>query len=118
MKAIENIFVLENTSRKNSKGKGNKWDKCLTDYKNYFKEYKKHYENSKNGDQVSMSQYPYMRARWEVLKERIIKAHSNNCLTKKQIQKVVKINMKIVKTCFQQSNRDELFYALTGVVID
>ncbi|EIA09681.1 hypothetical protein [Flavobacterium frigoris] len=100
MKAIEDGFVLETTNKKKRKTESNKWDKCLTDYKNYFEEYKKHYKNSQNGDKFSLSQYPYMRARWEVLKERIIKAHSNNSLTKKQIQKVVNINMKIVKIYF------------------
>jgi hypothetical protein len=100
MKAIEDGFVLETTDQKKSKSQSGKWDKCVSDYKNYFKEYKKHYKRSQNGDKTSLSQYPYMRARWEFLKERIIKAHSNNCLTKKQIQKVVKINMKIVKASF------------------
>ncbi|MFT7334832.1 MAG: hypothetical protein ACI9M1_000725 [Porticoccaceae bacterium] len=41
-----------------------------------------------------------MRARWEIIKERIIDAHSNKYLMEKQIQKVFKINMKIVKACF------------------
>jgi hypothetical protein len=96
MKAIEAGFELETTKIKKSK----KWDKCVADYKNYFKEYKKQYKNSQNGDQTSLMLYPYMRARWEIIKERIIDAHSNKYLTEKQIQKVVKINMKIVKACF------------------
>lgn len=100
MKAIENGSVLETDNKRKDKAKSKKWDKYLADYKNYFKEYKRQYKNSKKGDQTALSQYPYMRAKWEVLKERIIKAHGNKCLTEKQIQKVVKINMKIVKTCF------------------
>jgi len=96
MKAIETGFVIETTKKKNSK----KWDKCVADYENYFKEYMKHYNYSQNGDQTSLRLYPYLRARWETLKERIFDAHSNKYLTEKQIQKVVKINMKIVKAVF------------------
>lgn len=100
MKAIENGFVLETTEKKKDKVKSKKWDKYLVDYKNYFKEYKRQYKNAQKGDQTALSQYPYMRAKWEVLKERIIRAHGNKYLTEKQIQKVVKINMKIVKASF------------------
>jgi hypothetical protein len=100
MKAVEEGFVLETTKKKKTKTKSKKWDKYLADYKNYFKEYKRQYKKSQNGDQIALSQYPYMRARWEVLKERIIKAQGNNCLTMKQIQKVTKINLKIVNACF------------------
>jgi hypothetical protein len=100
MRAVEEGFVAETTKKRKDKSKSKKWDKYLADYKNYYKEYKKHYKNSQKGDQIALSQYPYMRAKWEVLKERILKAHSNKCLTEKQIKKVVKINMKIVKACF------------------
>jgi hypothetical protein len=100
MKAIEDGLLLETTKMRKDKAKSKKWDKYLADYKNYFKEYKRYYKNSQNGDQTALSQYPYMRAKWEVLKERIIKAHGNKCLTEKQIQKVVKINMKMVRACF------------------
>jgi hypothetical protein len=100
MKAIEEDFVLETTKKKKDKTKSKKWDKCLADYKNYFNECKIHYKNSQKGDQTALSLYPYMRDKWEVLKKRIIKAHKNKCLTEKQIQKVFKINMEIVKTYF------------------
>lgn len=100
MKASENIFVAENTIKRRSKIHHNKWDKYLDDYNNYFKEYKKHYKNSQNGDEVSLSLYPYMRAKWEVLKERITKAIDKKCLTKKQVKRVTKINMKIFLNYF------------------
>ncbi|HEY4618850.1 MAG TPA: hypothetical protein VIH09_11715 [Flavobacterium sp.] len=100
MKAIENGFVLETTEKRKDKARAKKWDKYLADYKNYFKEYKRQYKNAQKGDEIALSQYPYLRAKWEVLKERILKAHGNRILTDKQIQKVVKINMKIVKACF------------------
>jgi len=100
MKAIEEGIVLETTKKKKDKTKSNKWDKYLADYKNYFNEYKRHYENFQKGDKIALSQYPYMRAKWEFIKERIIKAHANKCLTKKQIQKVVKINLEMAKVSF------------------
>ena len=100
MKASENFFVLENTMKRRGKIHTNKWDKYLDDYDNYVKEYKKHYKNSQNGDEISLSLYPYMREKWEDLKERIIKAYDKKCLTKKQVKRVIKINMKIVKSCF------------------
>lgn len=99
MKTIENVFVLENTMKKKDRIHTNKWDKYLDDYDNYVKEYKKHYKNSQNGDEVSLSLYPYMREKWENIKERIIKGYYKKCLTKKQVKRVIKINMKIVKAC-------------------
>ena len=86
MKASENIFVLENTIKRRGKIHNNKWDKYLDDYNNYFKEYKKHYKNSQNGDEISLSLYPYMRAKLEVLKDRITKANDNKGLTKRQVK--------------------------------
>lgn len=91
MKAIENVFVLENTTERSGKIRNNKWDKYLDDYNNYFKEYKKHYKNSQNGDEISLSLYPYMRAKLEVLKQRIIKAKDNKRLTKKQVKRSAKL---------------------------
>jgi hypothetical protein len=100
MKASENGYVLENTLKRRVKIHTNKWDKYLDDYNNYVKEYKKHYENSQNGDEISLSLCPYMRAKWEDLKERIIRGYCKKCLTKKQVKRVIKINMKIVKASF------------------
>jgi hypothetical protein len=101
MKAIDTGFTVETTTKqRKNKTHINKWDKYLDDYKNYFKEYQKYYKNAQNGDQVALSQYPYMRAKWEILKERIIKAQGNNCLTKKQIGRMGDINMKIVNSSF------------------
>jgi hypothetical protein len=94
MKASENVFVLENTLKKRGKIHTNKWDKYLDDYNNYIKEYKKLYKNSQNGDEISLSLYPYMLVKWEDLRNRITRAYAKKCLTKKQIKRVIKINMK------------------------
>jgi hypothetical protein len=100
MKAVEERPVLGAIKKGKDKTKSKKWDRFLADYKNYFLEYKRHYKDAQNGDQIALSQYPYMRGKCEVLRELISKAHSNNCLTKKQIKKAVEINPKIVKACF------------------
>ena len=101
MKASENIFGEANTIKRRDKIQSpqhnNKWDRYLDDYNNYLKEYKKHFKNSQNGDEISLSLYPYMKAKWEVLKERIAKASAEKRLTEKQIKRVSKINMKIVQ---------------------
>jgi hypothetical protein len=94
MKASENVFVLENTMKKRGKIHTNKCDKYLDDYNNYIKEYKKLYKNSQNGDEISLSLYPYMLVKWEDLRNRITRAYAKKCLTKKQIKRVIKINMK------------------------
>lgn len=97
MKSSEKVFVMENKIKRESKIRSNKWDKYLDDYNNYVDEYKKHYKNSQNGDEISLSLYPYMQVKCEFLKERITLAHDNKCLTKKQIKRVLKIDMKIVE---------------------
>jgi calcineurin-like phosphoesterase family protein len=100
MKTVEQGLVLE--TKKKGKTKGKKWDKYLDDYKNYFKEYKRQYKSAQNGNKIALSQYPYMRAKWESLKERVIDAKGNNCLTKKQVEKVDKMNMKTVQLVFNE----------------
>lgn len=97
MKSSEKVFMFENKIKRESKIHCTKWDKYLDDYNNYVKEYKKHYKNSQNGNEISLSLYPYMRLKWEFLKERITEAYDNKCLTKKQIKRVMKIDMKIVE---------------------
>jgi calcineurin-like phosphoesterase family protein len=102
MKAVEKSLVLDTMEKGKSKTKSKKWDKYLADYKNYFKEYKKQYKSAQNGDQIALSQYPYMRAKWEALKKRMIKAKDNNSLNEIQVQKVDKINMKTVQLAFNE----------------
>jgi hypothetical protein len=102
MKAVEKGLVLDTAENGNSKNKSKKWDKYLADYKNYFNEYKRQYKNAQNGDQVALSQYPYMRDRWEALKGRMIEAKDNNCLTQTQAEKVDKINVKTVQLDFNE----------------
>lgn len=95
MKANEKFFLLESTPEREYIIGNHKWDKCLDDYNNYIKEYKMHYKKSKEGNEMSLSLYPYMKEKWQALKKRINKAYANKRLNEKQIERVV--TMKIVK---------------------
>jgi len=76
-----------------------KWDKCLIDYKNYTKEYIKHYKKAIDGNSNSLSKYPYMKARSEVLYAQLLDAQEKDFLTEKQIERIYKIQIKIANTC-------------------
>ena len=75
-----------------------KWDKCLDDYENYTKEYIKQYKKSLKGNFISLSQYPYMKARSEALCEQLNTAQDKGLLTEKQLQRISKIQMKTLYT--------------------
>ena len=62
----------------------NKWDKYLDDYNNYTKQYIKHYKKSLSGDTYSLSTYPYMKLRPEVLSKILDDAQRRFSLNKKQ----------------------------------
>jgi hypothetical protein len=99
MRTDERVLVIENTEKAHTTG-NSKWDRCLDDYNNYVKEYNKHYLNAQKGDEKSISLYPYMKEKWEGIKKRLIKAYKKKRLSERQISRVIKINMKIVKACF------------------
>jgi hypothetical protein len=86
--SIENVI---------NKVKTAKWDKRLDDYNNYVKEYIKHYKKSLTGNPISLAKYPYMKIKSEVLAERLNKAQIKCNLTERQIKRVLKIKMKLVK---------------------
>lgn len=83
----------------NPKTLDNKWDKYLADYNNYTKEYIKHYKKSIDGDSISSTKYPYMKARLEVLFEKLFNAQKKTLLSKKQIKRMYQIQIKIAKPC-------------------
>lgn len=76
-----------------------KWDKKIKVYNNYVKEYLLHYKKSLKGNSVSLSKYPYLKVKSEVLSEKLNKGVKKELLTKKQINKVFKIREKIVNSC-------------------
>ncbi|MEZ7507139.1 hypothetical protein [Flavobacterium sp. Arc2] len=92
---------LGTTEENNENIIDNKWSKLLIDYKNYVKEYIKHYEKSLNGNPISLTKYPYMKIKSELLAERINKAQEKSILTKKQIKRFSKINVKLSSACYQ-----------------
>ena len=77
----------------------NKWDKCLDDYENYLKEYIKHYKKSLKGNLVSLSKYPYMKAKAEALCEKLNNVQNKALLTEKQQKRISKIQTKMLYTC-------------------
>jgi hypothetical protein len=81
----------------NNKVKTAKWDKRLDDYNNYVKEYIKHYKKSLTGNPISLSKYPYMKIKSEVLAERLNKAQERSILNEIQIKRILKIKIKLVK---------------------
>ncbi|SHN19077.1 hypothetical protein [Flavobacterium xinjiangense] len=76
-----------------------KWDKRVSDYENYVKEYITHYKKSLKGNFNSLSKYPYMKIKWEALGMKLDKAQKKELLTNKQIKKVLKTQLKIVTIC-------------------
>lgn len=78
-----------------------KWDKRVNDYENYVKEYITHYKKSLKGNSISLSKYPYMKIKWEALGLKLDKAIRKELLTNKQIKKLLRIQLKIVTTCFE-----------------
>ena len=89
------ITELDHTKLRKDKLNSNKWGKHLDDYKNYVKEYIKHFKKAEKGNDTSLAIYPYMRVRWEALNYRLTSASKMNLLTEKQIKKVNKIQSKI-----------------------
>jgi hypothetical protein len=76
-----------------------KWNKCLDDYNNYLKEYIKHYKKSLNGNTVSLSKYPYMKAKSEAIYEQLSDAQNKSILTEKQKKRLSKIQIQIATPC-------------------
>lgn len=91
----DNTIVLDLKARK----KDLKWNKLVDDYMNYVKEYVLNYKKSLKGNSISLSKYPYMRAKSEALGLKLDKAQKKELLTKEQIKKILKIKMKIVNSC-------------------
>jgi hypothetical protein len=98
MQINKKTTVLDNTAERNENFVDNKWGNQLSDYKNYVKEYIKHYKKAKKGNEVSLAIYPYMKVKWEALNDRLTAATKKNLLTEKQIKKIIKIKSKIVNS--------------------
>lgn len=77
----------------------NKWDKYLVDYNNYTKEYIKHYKKSIEVDTASLTKYPYLKAKSELLFEKLFDAQKKTLLRQKQIKRMNQIQIKIATPC-------------------
>ncbi len=95
MEKIENTSISTTIKDCIDKPLNNKWKKRLDDYNNYTIEYIKHYQKSLQGNSISLSIYPYMKARTEALYEQLFDAKNKSLLTKKQIKKMCKIQFKL-----------------------
>lgn len=97
MKEYEN--EIENTDSVKENRVFDKWNKILQDYDNYVKEYLKNYKKSLQGNIISFSKYPYMKIKSEALNKKLNKAMEKGLLTKNQMKKFLKIQLKIVNKC-------------------
>lgn len=92
-------IISKNTKNCTEKPLNNKWNKCLDDYENYLKEYINHYKKSLKGNLVSLSKYPYMKAKSETLFEQLNNAQKKSLLTEKQMKRISKIQTKMLYAC-------------------
>jgi hypothetical protein len=99
MNEKEIAIVSKNIKKCNKKHLNKKWDKLLDDYDNYLKEYIKHYKKTLDGNTISLSAYPYMKAKSEALYERLSDARNKSLLSEKQIKRIAKIQTQIANPC-------------------
>lgn len=93
MEQKENKIISTAIKNCTEKPLNSKWKKYLDDYNNYTKEYIKHYKKALQGDTISLSLYPYMKVRSEVLYEQLFDAQQKSLLSEKQIKRMDKIQI-------------------------
>lgn len=99
MKEYENEIENTDSVKEKENRVFDKWNKILQDYDNYVKEYLKNYKKSLQGNIISFSKYPYMKIKSEALNKKLNKAMEKGLLTKNQMKKFLKIQLKIVNKC-------------------
>ena len=99
MKEYENEVQNTVTVKEKENQVCDKWNKKIQDYDNYVKKYLKNYKKSLQKNTVFLSKYPYMKIKSEALNKKLNKAMDNGLLTKTQIKKILKIQLKIVNKC-------------------
>jgi len=99
MKEYENEVQNTVTVKEKENQVCDKWNKKIQDYDNYVKEYLKNYKKSLQKNTFSLSKYPYMKIKSESLNKNLNKAMDKGLLTKTQIKKILKIQLKIVNKC-------------------
>ncbi len=83
---------ITSTSKHGSKN----WDKLLDDYEDYVDEYIKFYKKAQNGNTSAISEYTDMLKKAENLQRSLESAKNDNSLSISQIQRLNKIQMKIL----------------------
>lgn len=95
----EELEIISKNTNIHSDKSSKKWNRCLDDYNSYIKEYIKHYKKSIKGNVVSLSKYPYMKAKSETLQQQLSNAKQQSLLTEKQIKRWSKIQKQIATPC-------------------
>lgn len=90
------VEYSNNSTNNMSSSKSQNWDKVLNKYDDYTDEYIKYYNKAKNGDISALQEYPKLMQKAEELQKSLAKAQNDNSLTSKQINKMTKIQTKIL----------------------
>ncbi len=84
---------------RNVKIQENKWDRSITKYERYLKKYLKYYKKSLYGNIQYHSKYLHMKIKSDALNRKLDKAKEKNYLTKIQLKKILKVQLKIISLC-------------------
>ena len=76
----------------------------LDDYEEYVDEYIKFYKKAMKGDNSAMADYPAMMEKATALQTSMANAQSNNELSTTQIQRMMKIQMKMTNAALEMQN--------------
>ena len=89
----KNTEIISPKTEDYSKKPLKNWKRCIDDYpKEYFNPQKK----ALDGNIISFSIYPYLKAKSEALHVQLSDAQNKTQLTKKQIKRIAKIPLQIV----------------------
>lgn len=80
------------------------WDEMLNDYEDYVDEYIKFYKMAVEGELSAMSQYTALMQKATALQQSIVKAQNNNELNTTQIQRMMKIQIKMTNAALEMQN--------------
>lgn len=80
------------------------WDKMLNDYEDYVVEYLKFYKKAMEGDYSAISKYPALMQKATALQQSIAKAQNDNELSATQVQRMLKIQIKMTNAALEMQN--------------
>ncbi len=83
------VSYSTNSSSKN-------WDKLLEDYEKYVNQYIKFYKKAQNGNMSALQEYPNLLKKAEKLQRSLEKAKNDNSLSVSQLQKLNRIQFKML----------------------